>query len=137
MLEPGPECAGGPSTDYEALATRRPPSHHRPIPIVLANTTWLSGRCWRHEAAHGWLVLATGNKFAPTTVATGSVNRAGSQLSGSLTKAGKQFSSSLNQISSSLSKKVSDNVQNALGSFGKKKKQNSDPGSDGETGGDS
>ena len=74
------------------------------------------------------------NKFTPTTFATGTADRAGSQLSGSLTKAGKQFSSSLNQISSSLSKKVSDNVQNALGGFGKKKKQNSDPGSDGGTG---
>ena len=84
-------------------------------------------------------VLAAGkpNKFTPTTFATGTADRAGSQLSGSLTKAGKQFSSSLNQISSSLSKRVSDNVQNALGGFGKKKQQNSDPGSDGGTGGDS
>ena len=88
-------------------------------------------------------LLATGNKFAPTTSATGSVNRAGSQLSGSLTKAGKQFSSSLNdeigsslnRISSSLSKKVGDNVGKVTGGFGKKKKQNSEPRSDGETGG--
>ena len=90
-------------------------------------------------------VLAGGNKFAPTTFATGTADRAGSQLSGSLTKAGKQFNSSLNQISSSLNEigsslreKVGDKVQNALGGFGEEKKQNSEPGSDGpETGGDS
>ena len=56
-------------------------------------------------------LLATGNKFAPTTFATGSFNRSGSQLSGSLTKAGEQFSSSLN----SLSKKVSDTVNKVTG----------------------
>ena len=63
-------------------------------------------------------LLATGNKFAPTTFATGSFNRAGSQLSGSVTKAGEQFSSSLNQISSSLNsslKKFSDTVNRVTG----------------------
>ena len=59
-------------------------------------------------------LLATGNnKFAPKTFATGSFNRAGSQLSGSLTKAGKQFSSSLN----SLSKTVSDTVSRVTGAL--------------------
>ena len=58
-------------------------------------------------------LLATGNKFAPTTFATGSFNRAGSQLSGSLTKAGEQFSSSLN----SLSKTVSDTVSRVTGAL--------------------
>ena len=58
-------------------------------------------------------LLATGNKFAPTTFATGSFNRAGSQLSGSLTKAGEQFSSSLN----SLSKTVSDTVNKVTGAL--------------------
>lgn len=73
-------------------------------------------------------VLAAGNKVAPTTLATGSVNKAGrqvsallanansqlkasltkasKQLNGSLTKASKQVSSSLN----SLNKKVADTV---------------------------
>ena len=51
-------------------------------------------------------LLATGFKFAPTTFAAGSSNRADSRPSGSLTKAGEQFSTSLN----SLSKTVSDTV---------------------------
>ena len=55
--------------------------------------------------------LAGGNKFTPTTFATGSGNNAGSQLSGSLATASKQFSSSLN----SLSKTFSDTVNNLTG----------------------
>ncbi len=66
-------------------------------------------------------VFATGNGFAPTTVANGNDNRPGSQLRGSLTKASKQFSSSLHRIS----KRLSDGVQNALGGLGNKK-QNSE-----------
>ena len=63
---------------------------------------------------YGTSLLATGNnEFAPTTFATGSVNRAGSQLSGSLTKAGEQFSSSRN----SLSKTVSDTVSRVTGAL--------------------
>ena len=58
-------------------------------------------------------LLATGNKFAPTTFATGSSNGAGSQPSGSLTKTGKQFSSPLN----SLSKTVSDTVSRVTGAL--------------------
>ena len=58
-------------------------------------------------------LLATGKKFAPTTFAAGSFNRAGSQPSGSLTKAGEQFSTSLN----SLSKTVSDTVGKVTGAL--------------------
>jgi hypothetical protein len=58
-------------------------------------------------------LLATGKKFAPTTFAAGSLNRAGSKPSGSLTKAGERFSTSLN----SLSKRVSDTVSKVTGAL--------------------